>query len=334
MGHAAAGRRRWRRAGRRRAVGAREDRRADGRGPQGRAGGGHPRGGARRRAHASSGQQVHEPGRRRRDADQARRDRGVQNRDSRQHSRRAHRLRPAAAHRHARAAADRSPARWRCSSPARLRCGCASARGRRDRWRSRRSRSSRRSAPTSPTRSRAAKSPPRNLLLLPGHYDGDVGSFDAPLSEMPDTGWFVLVKDAAGSYVRRIPDARGARPLFLRELELATPDNSATLQSALGQLFYVNLPRTRAARRTGDRGVAAPARAVAGERPRVCAHARRHAVHADREQRPEGSRRRALRDRRRRARSTSTCSTASAGTARSSTRATSTATASPTSSST
>ena len=61
---------------------------------------------------------------------------------------------------------------------------------------------------------------------------------------MPDTGWYVLVKDAAGSYVRRIPEARGARPLFLRELELATPENSATLQSALGQLFYVNLPRT------------------------------------------------------------------------------------------
>ena len=89
-----------------------------------------------------------------------------------------------------------------------------------------------------------AKSPPRNLLLLPGHYDGAIGAFDAPLSEMPDTGWYVLVKDRAGSYVRRIPEARGARPLFLRELELATPENSATLQSALGQLFYVNLPRT------------------------------------------------------------------------------------------
>ena len=89
-----------------------------------------------------------------------------------------------------------------------------------------------------------AKSPPRNLLLLPGHYDGAVGALDAPLSEMPDAGWYVLVKDGAGSYVRRIPEARGARPLFLRELELATPENSATLQSALGQLFYVNLPRT------------------------------------------------------------------------------------------
>ena len=89
-----------------------------------------------------------------------------------------------------------------------------------------------------------ARSQPRNLLLLPGHYDGALGAFDAPLSEMPDTGWYVLVKDAAGSYVRRIPEARGARPLFLRELELATPENSATLQSALGQLFYVNLPRT------------------------------------------------------------------------------------------
>lgn len=98
------------------------------------------------------------------------------------------------------------------------------------------------------------KAPTRNLLLMPGHYDGDVGSFDAPLAQTPDTGWFVLVKDAAGSYVRRIPDAAGgrpahgaseasSRPLFLRELETATIDNGATLQSALGQLFYLNLPR-------------------------------------------------------------------------------------------
>jgi hypothetical protein len=81
------------------------------------------------------------------------------------------------------------------------------------------------------------------MLLMPGHYDGDAGSFDAPLAQMPDTGWFVLVKDTAGSYVRRIPDAASGRPLFLRELETATADNGATLQSALGQLFYLNLPR-------------------------------------------------------------------------------------------
>ncbi|MEO8751144.1 MAG: marine proteobacterial sortase target protein [Casimicrobiaceae bacterium] len=88
-----------------------------------------------------------------------------------------------------------------------------------------------------------ARTPTRNILLMPGHYDGDVGSFDAPLADMPDTGWFVLVKDAAGSYMRRIPDAGGGRPLFLRELETATAENGATLQSALGQLFYVNFPR-------------------------------------------------------------------------------------------
>lgn len=86
--------------------------------------------------------------------------------------------------------------------------------------------------------------PARNLMLLPGHYDSDAGALDAPLKEMPDTGWYVLVKDAAGSYLRRIPEAAGGRPLFLRELESATAENSATLQSALGQLFYVNLPRT------------------------------------------------------------------------------------------
>jgi len=87
--------------------------------------------------------------------------------------------------------------------------------------------------------------PPQNHLLLPGHYDGDVGSFDAIPNEAPDTGWFVLVKDVAGVYVRRIPDTPGRRPEFMRELEHATLDNSATLQSALGQLYYVNLANVK-----------------------------------------------------------------------------------------
>ena len=82
----------------------------------------------------------------------------------------------------------------------------------------------------------------QNHLLLPGHYDGDVGSFDAIPKDAPEKGWFVLVKDSAGVYLRRIPDTPGRQPAFMRELERATLDNSATLQSALGQLFYVNLP--------------------------------------------------------------------------------------------
>jgi Ca-activated chloride channel family protein len=85
--------------------------------------------------------------------------------------------------------------------------------------------------------------PAQNHLLLPGHYNGETLSLDAPLKDMPATGWFVLVKDAAGSYLHRIPDAQGERPQFLRELEHATMENSATLQSALGQLFYLHLPR-------------------------------------------------------------------------------------------
>ncbi len=162
-----------------------------------------------------------------------------QNRAARQHSRRAHRLRPAPAHRHARAAAARdrrghAPARRGLAL--RLRAGSAVALAalRRSRCRTRRR------GGAGPRK----VAPPRNLLLLPGHYDGDVGSMDATIEDMPEHGWFVLVKDAAGSYLRRIPDSGGARPLFLRELELASLDNSATLQSALGQLYYLNLPRT------------------------------------------------------------------------------------------
>ena len=99
-------------------------------------------------------------------------------------------------------------------------------------------------ASVDPAHAQARKpKPAQNHLLLPGHYNGDTHSLDAPLKDMPDTDWFVLVKDAAGSYLHRIPDAQGERPQFLRELEHATMDNSATLQSALGQLFYLNLPR-------------------------------------------------------------------------------------------
>ncbi|MFO1311258.1 MAG: marine proteobacterial sortase target protein [Burkholderiales bacterium] len=83
----------------------------------------------------------------------------------------------------------------------------------------------------------------QNHLLLPGHYDGDAGSFDPIPNDAPDTGWFVLVKDSAGAYLRRMPDAAGRRPEFMRELERATLDNSATLQSALGQLFYLHPAR-------------------------------------------------------------------------------------------
>ena len=75
------------RAGRRRAVGAPQDRRADGRRPTRRAGRGHPRRRARRRAHAPPRQQVHEPRGGRRDASATGRDRGLQNRDRRQYSR-------------------------------------------------------------------------------------------------------------------------------------------------------------------------------------------------------------------------------------------------------
>ena len=85
--------------------------------------------------------------------------------------------------------------------------------------------------------------PAQNHLLLPGHDDGDAGSFDPIPKDAPGTAWFVLVKDSAGAYLRRIPDAAGGRPEFMRDLERATLDNSATLQSALGQLFYVQLSR-------------------------------------------------------------------------------------------
>ena len=118
-------------------------------------------------------------------------------------------------------------------------------------------------------RKRASPSRHGNHLLLPGHYDGDVGSLDAPLADMPDTGWFVLVKDAAGSYLHRIPDAAGGRPQFLRELEHG--DDGQQRNAAVGARPAL-LPQPaarRAARRTADRSAAAPARARPGQRPRL-----------------------------------------------------------------
>jgi Ca-activated chloride channel family protein len=79
---------------------------------------------------------------------------------------------------------------------------------------------------------RAGPKPPVNQLLLSG-YD------DEPAANVQAKGWFALVKDAAGIYLARVPGAPGATP----ELERATSDNGATLQSALGQLYYVNFPQ-------------------------------------------------------------------------------------------
>ena len=129
---------------------------------------------------------------------------------------------------------------------------------------------------------------PQNHLLLPGHYDGDIGSLDAIPQDAPASGWFVLVKDAAGMYVRRIPDTPGSRPAFMRELERATQDNGATLQSALGQLFYVNLPQAALREGAVVEVPLQPARADSGERPRLFTDTGRDAVLADREQRMEG----------------------------------------------
>ena len=152
---------------------------------------------------------------------------------------------------------------------------------------------------------------------------------------MPETGWFVLVKDAAGVVPRS--HSRHARDSGPRSCASSSARRSTTARRCSrrsGSSTTSNLPRT--ALRPGP-VVEVPLRRralvpVNGRTLR--AHARRDAVHAHGEQRAQGTRRRALRDRAPRRRATSTCSTASAGTARSSTRATSTATACPTSSST
>ena len=139
------------------------------------------------------------------------------------------------------------------------------------------------------------KAAQRNLLLMPGHYDGDVGSFDAPLAQMPDTGWFVLVKDEAGSYVRRIPDGDSER--FLARARDRDPRQRRDAAIGARPAFLSQPAARRAARRTGSRGIAAPPRARPGDRPCLRAHVGRHRVHADGEQRPRRARRRPLRHR-------------------------------------
>ena len=104
---------------------------------------------------------------------------------------------------------------------------------------------SRRPCPTRTRKSPRKAKPPGNVLLMPGHYDGDVGSFAAPLAAMPNTGWFVLVKDTAGSYVRRIPEAAQGRPQFLQELEAATSTTRPACSRHSGISTTSTFPRRR-----------------------------------------------------------------------------------------
>lgn len=63
-------------------------------------------------------------------------------------------------------------------------------------------------------------SPPENVMLVPGNYDGDIGAFvlnDPKLApeQLPASDWFVLEKDANGMRLVRAEPGEGARPRFL-----------------------------------------------------------------------------------------------------------------------
>ena len=103
-------------------------------------------------------------------------------------------------------------------------------------------------------------------------------------------GWFVLVKDAAG--VVHAPHPRQPRRsgrCSCASSRSATLDNSATLQSALGQLYYVNLPQARRCARGRSPRLPLRRRALIPVNGRTYALTPRHdAVLAHGEQRLKG----------------------------------------------
>ncbi len=112
---------------------------------------------------------------------------------------------------------------------------------------------------------------PQNHLLLPGHYDGDVGSFDAIPKDAPETGWFVLVKDAAGVYVRRIPDCRDAGPNSCASSSAQRSTTARRCNPRSASCSTSTCRRPRCARARSPRCRVAPSRADAGERSHLLA---------------------------------------------------------------
>ena len=295
----------------------------------------HPRGGDRRRAHAPSRQQVHEPRRRRRDADEARRDRGVQNRDSRQHSRGPDRASTSCR-------ARPRPRRSSCSIGALDAGDCGRcSRSACARPRSPRPRSSLAIA-LSVTIARDAEAQtrkpkaPANLLLLPGHYDGDVGSFD-PLAEGRAADR--LVRARQGRRGRRtcaaIPDARGPAAAVHARARVARRSTTARRCNRRSGSSTTSTCRTPALREGPVTEVPLRRRAL------VPVNGRAYALDARARRRSRSPSNNGLKGRagahyvvEHAGERSSTCSTDSAGTARSRSRATSTATACRTSSST
>ena len=118
---------------------------------------------------------------------------------------------------------------------------------------------------------------------------------------MPDDR-LVRAGEGHGRLVRRraFPTRRAGARSSCTSSRRATLDNSATLQSALGQLFYLNLPQ-RALHEGPLIEVPLRRRALTPVNGRTYSLSLGDdALHADRRQRPQGARGRALRDRARR----------------------------------
>jgi Ca-activated chloride channel family protein len=81
------------------------------------------------------------------------------------------------------------------------------------------------------------------MLLVPGHYDGDVGSFDLgavdrTLDTLPADKWFVLDARGAKTTLSRA-SMQGTRPKFLDALERMTADSVAELEQ---RIYWLRVP--------------------------------------------------------------------------------------------
>jgi hypothetical protein len=83
---------------------------------------------------------------------------------------------------------------------------------------------------------------PVGALLLPGHYDDDVGSLGADVPALPGDQWWQLDRGPAAWTLARVPVPEGGRPAFLQQLAVATLERPPAAAGAWGERYWLRVP--------------------------------------------------------------------------------------------